>query len=77
MKGKNKKEIRLGWEESKPHYQELKRIERDAWLGFDGEESISNTQKKRIEAKIHNETRDYLNSNELVYKNGGFYETKE
>lgn len=70
MKGKN--EIRLGWNESKPHYHALKEIEINAWAEV-GIEDMTKNKKKRIEVIIHNETREYLKQHNLTYKDGGFY----
>ena len=69
------KEVRLSWEDSQKHYLAISEIEEKAWLGLDPAGKIANTRRKKIEAKIHNETNDYLRKEELLYKMGGFYKT--
>lgn len=69
-----KTEIRLGWEESQPHYLAMSEIE-EKHLPDYLKDKLNKNQKKKLEVKVHNETNDYLRKNELVYKLGGFYKT--
>lgn len=69
------KEVRLGWDESQVHYLAMSEIEDKAWCGINPNGKVSNGKRKKIEAKIHNETNSYLRTSELVYRNGGFYKT--
>lgn len=69
------KEVRLSWEDSQKHYLAISEIEEKAWLGLNPHAKIANGKRKKIEAKIHNETNDYLRQNELIQRLGGFYKT--
>lgn len=66
------KEVRLGWEESQKHYLALDEIENRHLPDY---VTLTSTQKKKAEVKIHNEKNTYLRIKELIYKNGGFYKT--
>lgn len=68
------KEVRLSWEESQTHYLAMSEIE-ERHLPDYVKDKLNKNQKKKLEAKVHNETNDYLRQKQLVYKLGGFYKT--
>lgn len=67
---------RLSWEESQEHYLALDEIEEKAWYGLDRKGKVSNGKRKKIEAKIHNDTNIYLREKGLIQNLGGFYRTE-
>lgn len=69
------KEVRLSWDDSQKHYLAISEIEEKAWCGLNPAAKISNGKRKKIEAKIHNETNNYLRENEMIQRLGGFYKT--
>lgn len=67
-------EVCLKWEEAQKHYNAIHEIEeRHSLEHYKGK--ISNGLKKKTDAKIHNDTNDYLRRNELIYRNGVFFKT--
>lgn len=54
----------LSWEESKKHHLALSEIE-EKHLPSEIVHKLSKNQKKKLEAKIHNEKLEYLNTNKI------------
>jgi len=71
-----KKIIYLGWDESQKHYCALHDIE-EKHLPIYLEDKLSNSQKKKLEVKIFNEQREYLETKGIVKTSLGFYKLLE
>lgn len=73
---KNKSKKVLKWEEAAKHILALDEIE-EKHLPSEYAHKFSKNQKKKLEAKIHNEKQEYLNFHKITPFMGTFLRTGE